>query len=110
MADVRHWLAEYLEKHAAEAARFPAELGKSHWDLLAADYNSSEEAQFIAALFSGDEVTVLAGLGSIADVREFAERSFPEDSAEILDELSKRFRTGERRTIALSEIIEWVQR
>ena len=109
LEEVKVWLAEYLAMHEAEIARFPSEQEKLHWDLIAADFDSANEAQFLAALFSGDWVTLLAGLGPSSEVREFADRSFPEDPNEILDELARRFRTGERRIVNLGEIIRWVQ-
>lgn len=51
MQNVKGWLSEYMEMRVEELARFPSESKENHWDLIAADYDSSKEASFIAAYF-----------------------------------------------------------
>lgn len=103
--DVKDWIVEYVKQKAQADARFPQFRNKSHWNLLAADYHSSRDAHFIVAYFSGEQVTFLAGHGPIPDVREFGTNTFPENPDEVLDELARRFTTGERWTSSLYEII-----
>ena len=105
--DVKAWLAEYLEMRSEEISRFPNQKDTSHWDLLAADYDLSKDAHFIAACFSGNQVTFLAGRGSIPDVREFAQSAFPENPDEVLNELARRFTTGGQWSSPADSIINW---
>ena len=109
LANVKGWLAEYIEMRAEEDARFPDEAGADHWDLIAADYNSSKEACFVVALFSGSQVTFLAGRAPVADIRAFAQETYPESPDDVLDELASRFSAGERWTTDAGAIISWAQ-
>lgn len=107
--NVKGWLAEYLEMHAEETSRFPDQKNINHWDLIAADYDPTKDAHFIAAFFAGDLVTFLAGRGGIAEVRSFAQDDFPQNPNEVLDDLSRRFVTSDRWTISLDELMQWVE-
>jgi len=107
--NVKRWLAKYIELRSEDVARFPNESDTNHWDLIAADYDSSKDARFIAAYFSGDRVTFLAGHGPISDVRAFAQSGFPDNPDHVLDELTRKFDTGDRWTADVREVIAWVQ-
>ncbi|MCA9042207.1 MAG: hypothetical protein KDA65_17775 [Planctomycetaceae bacterium] len=107
--NVKDWLADYIEMRAEEIAHFPQEANKNHWDLIAADYDSTKEALFIAAYFCSDEVTFLAGRGPVLDVRAFAQSNFPVNPDEVLDHLAQRFIIGERWTTHSDDITAWLQ-
>lgn len=109
LENVRGWLSEYIEMRADDIARFPSEAGANHWDLIAADYDASKEAQFFIAYFAGDLVTFMAGRGPIPQVRAFAQDDFPSDPDEVLDALAGRFTTGERWTTSADEVNAWAQ-
>jgi hypothetical protein len=107
--DIRTWLAEYMRMHDAEVARFPTEISLTHWDLLAADYDSSRNAVFVLAIFRDDSVALLAGRGSVSDVRDFGENSFPNNPELVLDDVSRRFHIGGRSIIDRSELCRWLK-
>jgi hypothetical protein len=107
--NVKGWLAQYIEMRAEDVARYPGEVSANHWDLIAADYDSSKEAHFIAAYFAGDRVTFMAGRGPIPEVRAFAQDEFPDNPNNVLDDLARRFTTGECWTTSADEVIAWAQ-
>ncbi|MEX0716806.1 MAG: hypothetical protein WD066_09470 [Planctomycetaceae bacterium] len=107
--DVRGWLAEYVETRVAETDRFSEEKHKDHWDLLVADHDSREDAQFVAVVFSGEHATLLAGGGARSEVRAFAEDEFPEEPREVLHELSRRFRATDCVTVQFNDLLRWIQ-
>ncbi len=109
LENVQGWIAEYLEMRAEDVARFPNEANANHWDMIAADYDSSKEAQFITAYFSADRVTFIAGRGSIPEVQAFAQDGFPNNPDDVLAELERRFTTGERWTTSADEVTAWAQ-
>lgn len=87
--NVKGWLAEYIEMRADDVARFPSEAGANHWDLIAADYDSSKEAHFLVAYFAGDRVTFMAGRGPIPQMRAFAQAEVPSNPDEPSAELAE---------------------
>jgi hypothetical protein len=107
LTNVKRWLSEYMEMRAEEDDRFPDEAGANHWDLIAADYDTSKEAQFIAAYFSACRVTFLAGRGPVIEVQAFAQETYPDNPDDVLDALTSRFNTGERWTTDADSIITW---
>ncbi|MGV3606472.1 MAG: hypothetical protein ACO1RA_08685 [Planctomycetaceae bacterium] len=109
LQDVKRWLAEYMEMRVDEVAHFPNETYANHWDLIAADYDSSKEAHFMIAYFAGDRVTFMSGCGSIPQVRAFGCDEFPSNADNVLDALSGRFATAGRWTTSAEEVIAWTQ-
>jgi hypothetical protein len=109
LENVKRWLVEYVAMRAEETAHFPIESNATHWDLIAADYDSSTDAQFIAALFFGERVTFLAGRGPATEIRAFAQDAFPDDPDVVLDDMARRFDTGKRWTCRADEVIAWAQ-
>lgn len=107
--DVQNWLAEYMQMHDKEMARFPAEKDFAHWDLLAAEYDSSRHAVFALAFFRGDSLTFLAGRGNASDVRDFGENNFPTNPEHVLDQISSRFWIAGRLTVTLEELNRWLE-
>jgi hypothetical protein len=108
LENVRESIAEYLAMHAEEVQRFPKEKKRPHWSLIAADYDSKKDAQFLAMHFSKDKVTFLAGRGEILKVRRFVESDFPENPNEVLPELAKLFDTSPHYATYLSAVEEWL--
>jgi len=110
--DVREWLTEYLEMRKEDIDQFPEEATKSHWDLLAADSWLTREAAFLAALFVGDQVTLIVGRGEADRVKAFGESEFPENPEDLIIELRRNFRIAEdsSSTLELDALSEWLQR
>lgn len=105
--NVKGWISEYVEMHADEVARFPDQENVNHWDLIAADYDATRDAHFLAAYFSGSLVTFLAGRGPVPDVQSFAQDSFPENPDEVLAALENKFKTGKRWSAKANDIVSW---
>ena len=91
IGNVKEWIARYLNEREEEIARFPDEMKEAHWDLLMADSNRSQDAMFVLGFFDAGAVTFVAGRGNIADVRDFAENSFPGNASRVIDALSSTF-------------------
>lgn len=105
---VKGWLAEYLEGQTEEIARFPELEDQPHWDLLAADFDPEREAVFVLAFFGSGMVTLLGGRGSMADIRDFAECSFPDDPNDLLEEVFSRFTVSGRATLTHVDLTRWL--
>ena len=108
LANVKHWLTEYLQMHEEDVARFPKERNRSHWDLLGADYDPNKKALFLLVFFRDNSVTFLSGRGNKAEVHDFAENTFPKNPDDVLDEASHRFWVGGRTVVALNELLQWL--
>jgi hypothetical protein len=106
LLQVKVWPAEYLRDYAEEMEQFPSERGKSHWDLLVADYAQNEDAMFVLVLafFSSVNATFLVGFGKVAEVRAFAENEFPTNPGEVIAELSRRFSIGGQADVGNDEL------
>lgn len=89
---VQRWLFGYLERYDDELKRFPEISMEAHFDLLMADYDRLRDAVFVVALFSGNDVSFVAGRGDSTAIRQFAENDFPENTLEVIAELQKRFK------------------
>ena len=105
--NVKNWLVDYLASRVDEVSLFPDQEGCDHWDMIAADYDSTDNVQFLAAYFSSSQVTFLAGTGNPQAVRSFAENDFPENVADILPTLSERFSAGNEWIVSLDEVTRW---
>lgn len=106
--DVRAWIDEYLDSYEEDLGRFPEERGKSHWDILAADYDQGKDAMFLVAFFRGEAVSFISGRGRIPDVRGFGLNSFPDDPDRILIESRRRFSIADEVTLDRSKLSDWL--
>ena len=109
MTDVKRWLADYMEMRMEEDARFQGEADASHWDLIVADNDSAKEGPFIAAYFSGNQITLLSGWGPVRDIRTFAQNTFPDNPDDVLQSLEKSFNIGERWTTDVHSVASWAE-
>jgi hypothetical protein len=107
--DVKRWLADYLEMYEEELTRFPQERGKSHWDMIIADYDSTREGVFVVAYFRNDAVILLSGRGAVPALREFGESTFPSDPDQVLDAAARRFTHTRHISIPAADLTAWLK-
>ncbi len=109
--DVRTWLRALLADYAEEFADTPVRLDTQPlWDLIAADADPVERAMFVAVVVQGNEVRLLAGRGTAADVRAFGDSEFPEDAAATLEALRARFPVASNSlTLPRNDVSRWLQ-
>src|SRR6516162_6916340 len=72
-------VAKYLGDYDSELERFPELAGRSHFDLVMADYDLSRDAVFVAYAFEPGEIVLFAGRGNAASVKDVCEHEAPED-------------------------------
>ena len=92
--ELREWVVEYLQDFDAEAARFPEEAGKPHWNLWMMD-GRLEDALFAAFVFRPGGVEFFCGTGEAFAIKRFAESDFPEDVEELPAEMARLFTVPE---------------
>jgi hypothetical protein len=108
-AEVPEWLADYLTSHEEEVRRFPSEVDKSHWDLTSTDHEVGKRANFLVVVFHGAEVLLVGGRGDAAKIRAFGESEFPDDIADMMLELTRRFESIQGPlVIARSDFNRWL--
>jgi hypothetical protein len=93
-ARIRTWAVEYLGRIDQDEAEYPSNPDKSHWDLLMQD-GRREDALFAVLVFHADGVEFFCGTGEASDVIQFCSHDFPDDPAEMYDEMSRRFTVPE---------------
>ncbi len=108
-SQIREWLSGYLVGREEEVRAFPSEAGESHWDLIAADFDSRRDALFFVAVFDGEYVDLTSGRGDGSAVRIFAEDDFPDKPMDVIPELARRFGLlGAPVTVPLADLLRWV--
>jgi hypothetical protein len=88
--DVRDHAGEFLTDYDFEIERFPHLAGKTHFEVVMADYDLEREAVFVAYLFRPQILELIAGRGDAFALRTFVEGDLPLNPDKAADSLRKR--------------------
>ncbi len=106
IGEVKESLLRYLTVHEGELSRFPELAGEPHWDVLISDFACSRDSFFMVAIFSGEEVELVAGHGERSALRVFVDTEYPEDVLDVIPELKRQFTVYSRSLTAPQEVIK----
>jgi hypothetical protein len=110
VANLRDWIVEYLDEYDIEVAQFPEVTCRPHWNLWMVDARP-QDALFVVAMFRRDDMVLCCGTGDARDIARFAESEFPDDLAELIPALARRFRMPARTIRVEREIARaWLWR
>ena len=87
---LKEWAVEYLRDYDDNLARFPALNGQPHWNLWMMDARY-QDALFAVLIFRDDGMEFFCGTGNAYEVKQFAERGFPDNSDDVLGMKTARF-------------------
>jgi hypothetical protein len=87
---LREWAGEYLRDHDEELAGFQELAGQPHWNLWMMDARY-QDALFAVLIFRDDGMEFFCGTGNAYEVKQFAERGFPDNSDDVLGMKTARF-------------------
>ncbi len=100
--EVREWVIGYLGRYDAELARFPGEVGQTHWNFWMKDFEPSDAA-FAAVVFRPTGLEFFCGTGDRYAIKRFGEIEFPYDPEEFHAEMRQQFAVPEGSVLVGAE-------
>ncbi|MCE5326224.1 MAG: hypothetical protein LLG01_07385 [Planctomycetaceae bacterium] len=108
---LRQHVRDYLGFWAEELASFPELRGQSHWNVTMADGDPTREGLYVLECFHDQRIELLCGRGDSGAIRHFCEHDAPEDPADVLQLMHKKFPASAKTMTLDQQAAEaWLER